>query len=231
MRYGIINAMPEEMTALVAAMMEERQSTIAGKIFHHGKIGTVDVVVVESGIGKVASAITTTLLITNFAVDAVINSGSAGALGTDLRIGDVVIANELAYSDADARAFGYAYGQVPQQPARFVADEDLVNRLATVYSENADVRLSKGLIVTSDSFIAGDEQKHAILSNFPEAQSAEMEGASIAQVAHYFDIPFAVVRAISDNANGEAGPTFDDFIIEAGRQSAQVLIDFFNKVD
>lgn len=229
MRYGIINAMAEEKAALVAAMTDEKQTTIAGKLFHHGKIGNVDVVVVESGIGKVASALTTTLLITNFAVDAVINSGSAGALGADLRIGDVVVASELAYADADARAFGYVYGQVPQQPARFVTDTDLSAGLAAVYGDVTDARLVRGLIVTSDSFISGEEQKQTILANFADAQSAEMEGASIAQVAHYFDVPFAVVRAISDNANGEAGPTFDEFIVDAGKQSAQVLIDFFNK--
>jgi adenosylhomocysteine nucleosidase len=229
MRYGIINAMPEEMTALVAAMAEDKQSKIAGKVFHHGKIGSIDVVVVESGIGKVAAAVTTTLLVTNFAVDAVINSGSAGALGQDLRIGDVVVASELAYSDADARAFGYVYGQVPQQPARFVTDVALSQALAAQYTADTAARLVQGLIVTSDSFIAGADQKTAILNNFPEAQSAEMEGAAIAQVAHYFDIPFAVVRAISDNANGEAGPTFDEFIVEAGKQSAKVLIDFFQR--
>jgi adenosylhomocysteine nucleosidase len=230
MRYGVINAMPEEMAALVEAMDDDKQSTIAGKVFHHGKIGQVDVVVVESGIGKVAAAITTTLLITNFAVDAVINSGSAGALGADLRIGDVVVARELAYADADARAFGYDYGQVPQQPATFVADQELSTGLATVYEDGTDARLIRGLIVTSDSFIASADQKSVILANFPDAQSAEMEGAAIAQVAHYFDVPFAVVRAISDNANGEAGPTFDEFIVDAGKQSAQVLIDYFKQL-
>ncbi|WP_288571923.1 5'-methylthioadenosine/adenosylhomocysteine nucleosidase [uncultured Weissella sp.] len=227
MRYGVINAMAEEKAALVDAMIDEKKTTIAGKLFHHGKIGHVDVVVVESGIGKVASALTTTLLITNFGVDAVINSGSAGALGTDLRIGDIVIADYLAYADADARAFGFAYGQVPQQPARFKADTDLSNDLSESYEKVTDARLVRGLVVTSDSFIASNEQKQTILTHFPEAQSAEMEGASIAQVANYFDVPFAVVRAISDNANGEAGMTFDDFIVEAGQQSAQVLINFF----
>jgi len=229
MRYGIINAMAEEKAALVAAMVEEKQTTIAGKLFHHGKIGTVDVVVVESGIGKVASALTTTLLITNFAVDAVINSGSAGALGADLRIGDVVVATELAYADADARVFGYDYGQVPQQPARFLTNKDLSAGLAQAYESVTDARLVQGLVVSSDSFISSDTQKQTILSHFADAQSAEMEGASIAQVAHYFDVPFAVVRAISDNANGEAGPTFDEFIVDAGKQSAQVLINFFKQ--
>ncbi len=227
MRYGIINAMPEEMVTLVAAMDEQKQSTIAGKTFYHGKIGSVDVVVVEAGIGKVAAAITTTLLITNFAVDMVINSGSAGAISQGLHIGDVVVASELAYADADARAFGYAYGQVPQQPARYQTDATLSKVLIEQYQGDTSTQVKGGLIVTSDSFIASDAQKQVILEHFSDAQSAEMEGAAIAQTAHYFDVPFAVVRAISDDANGDAGVTFDEFIVQAGRQSAEVLVKFF----
>lgn len=229
MRYGVINAMAEEKLALLEAMTGMVKVEKGLKEFHTGKIGDVDVVVVESGIGKVEAAITTTLLINEFDVDAVINSGSAGALGADLRIGDVVIANNLAYGDADARAFGYAFGQVPQQPATFVPDEDLSAAMATEFEKTATGKLYRGLILTSDSFIAGPEQKDNLLGHFPEALSAEMEGAAIAQVATTYNKPFAVVRAISDNANGEAGPTFDEFIIDAGRQSAQVLINFFNK--
>lgn len=228
MRYGIVNAMEEEKIALLEAMSDTNKSEHGGKTFYEGMIGAHDVVVVEAGIGKVAAAITTTVLLNEFDIDFVINSGSAGALGHDLHIGDVVVADDLAYADADARAFGYDYGQVPQQPARFVTDK----MLSTQLSENfamGDKQLLHGLIVTSDSFIAHDDQKQAILEHFPDALSAEMEGAAIAQVATYYQKPFAVVRAISDNANGEAGPTFDEFIIEAGQQSAQVLIDFFNK--
>jgi len=229
MRYGVINAMPEEKAALLEAMTDVVIVEKGLKEFHTGKIGTTDVVVVESGIGKVAAAVTTALLITEFAVDAVINSGSAGALGADLRIGDVVIANELAYGDADARAFGYAFGQVPQQPATFVADKALSDAMSDEFATKASGKLYRGLILTSDSFIAGPEQKDALLGHFPAALSAEMEGAAIAQVATMYNKPFAVVRAISDNANGEAGPTFDEFIVDAGRQSADVLINFFNK--
>ncbi|AIG65204.1 5'-methylthioadenosine/adenosylhomocysteine nucleosidase [Weissella tructae] len=229
MRYGVINAMQEEKLALLEAMTDMVKVEKGLKEFYTGKIGSTEVVVVESGIGKVEAAITTTLLINEFDVDAVINSGSAGALGADLRIGDIVIADNLAYGDADARAFGYAYGQVPQQPATFVPDEALASAMADEFAKKATGKLYRGLILTSDSFIAGPEQKDVLLGHFPEAMSAEMEGAAIAQVATTYNKPFAVVRAISDNANGEAGPTFDEFIVDAGRQSAEVLIHFFNK--
>ncbi|MBM7617828.1 adenosylhomocysteine nucleosidase [Weissella uvarum] len=231
MRFGIVNAMAEEKVALLEGMTDQAEVTIDGKVFYTGKVGQQDVVIVEAGIGKVAAAITTTLLLNSFDIDYVINSGSAGALGHDLKIGDVVVANELAYADADARAFGYVYGQVPQQPARYVTDAWLSEQLMQDFAKATDKQRLQGLIVTSDSFIADDAQKETILSHFPDALSAEMEGAAIAQVATTYQKPFAVVRAISDNANGEAGPTFDDFIIEAGRQSAQVLLDFLNQAE
>ncbi len=226
MRYGVINAEQTEMDGLIEAMDADKISQISGKVFHHGKIGNVDVVVVNGGIGKVAAALTTTLLITNFGVDAVIISGSAGALGTGLKIGDIVIASELAYSDADARAFGYAFGQVPQQPARFVADEGLSARLAAGF-QNDEVKAVRGLIVSGDQFMDSEAKKQAILAHFPEVQSAEMEGAAVAQIATHFDVPFAVVRAISDNADGESAMAYDEFVVLAGHRSAQVLIDFF----
>ncbi|MDR3241360.1 MAG: 5'-methylthioadenosine/adenosylhomocysteine nucleosidase [Lactobacillaceae bacterium] len=226
MRYGIINAEQTEMNALIAAMENEKVSKIAGKVFHHGLIGKMDVVVVNGGIGKVAAALTTTLLATNFAIDRIINSGSAGALSDDLQVGDVVIATELAYSDVDAQVFGYAYGQVPQQPATFPTDAELSTGLAETYQAGS-AKVVRGLIVSGDTFIDSDDKKAAIKAHFPAVQSGEMEGAAVAQIAHHFDIPFTVVRAISDSANGDAGMSYDEFVIQAGKQSAQVLIDFF----
>lgn len=225
MRYGIINAEQTEMDGLLVSIKNEVVTTLFGVDFHEGTIGSNEVVVVNGGIGKVAAALTATLLLSQFKIDRVINSGSAGALGDDLRIGDIVIANELAYFDADAQVFGYEYGQVPQQPARFTADTQLVSGLMASYQDQK-AQVKAGLIVSGDTFINSTEQKQMIKAHFPTVQSGEMEGAAIAQVATQFKIPFAVVRAISDNANGEAGMSYDEFVIAAGEQSAKVLIDF-----
>lgn len=230
MRFGIVNAMAEEKKELVAAMTAATIREVGQETFYIGQIGRHEVILVESGIGKVAAAIATTVLINTFKVDAIINSGSAGALGQQLRIGDVVVANALAYGDADARAFGYVFGQVPQQPAQFIPDEDLAAPIGHAFEEVMSGRLYRGLIVTSDSFIASQEQKANLLKHFPTALSAEMEGAAIAQTASFYRVPFVVIRAISDNANGEAGPTFDEFIVEAGRRSAEGLIAYLKTV-
>ncbi|KRN31791.1 5'-methylthioadenosine/adenosylhomocysteine nucleosidase [Weissella halotolerans] len=230
MRFGIVNAMAEEKKELVAAMTAATVRKEGQETFYVGQIGQHEVVLVESGIGKVAATIATTVLINTFEVDVIINSGSAGALGQDLRIGDVVVADALVYGDADARAFGYEYGQVPQQPAQFIPDEALSAAIGQVFEEAMAGQLYRGLIVTSDSFIAGPEQKDHLLAHFPTALSAEMEGAAIAQTASFYQVPFVVIRAISDNANGEAGPTFDEFIWEAGKRSAEGLIAYLKTV-
>ncbi|KRN75193.1 hypothetical protein IV73_GL000955 [Weissella kandleri] len=228
MRYGIINAEQTEMDGILAALQDESVMTVQGMPFHVGRLGQAEVVVVKSGIGKVAAAVTATLLITKFEVNYLINSGSAGALGGDLHVGDVVIANELAYFDADARVFGYEFGQVPQQPARFSTDERLSLALAQSYGDQ-QTKVQHGMIVSGDTFINSMEQKQAIVQAFPHALAGEMEGAAVAQVAHQFAIPFAVVRAISDNANGEAGMSYDEFVVQAGQQSATVLVNYFKQ--
>lgn len=226
MKYGIINAMPEEMANLEAAMENLEIKSIKHIDFHVGTIAGQEVVVVESGIGKVQAGLTTALLITNFDVDVIINSGSAGAIEAGLKIGDVVVATETAYHDVDATVFGYAYGQVPQQPARFVADASLVDQIMMA-ATTTGLHTVTGLIVTSDSFVASSEQVATIKQHFPDVSAAEMEGAAIAQVAHQFGVPYAVVRAMSDNADGDAGVIFDEFIVQAGKQSADMLIALF----
>lgn len=226
MKYGIINAMPEEMIVLEKAMDNEEIIDIHGIKFHEGTIADQAVVVVESGIGKVQAGLTTALLITNFDVDVIINSGSAGAIGGRLQIGDVVVSTETAYHDVDATVFGYVYGQVPQQPARFAADGDLIRKIMAAASTTG-LNAVKGLIVTSDSFIASAEQVNHIKEFFPDALSAEMEGASVGQVATQFGVPYVVVRAMSDNADSDAGVTFDEFIVDAGKRSANMLLALF----
>ena len=226
MKYGIINAMPEEMATLTKAMTATTITDIQGIKFHEGTIENQAVVVVESGIGKVRAGITTALLINNFKVDAIINSGSAGAIGDGLQIGDIVVATQTAYHDADARAFGYEYGQVPGQPARFDADKTLVADIIAAASQT-NLKAVTGLIVTADVFVADQAKVADIKNHFPDALSAEMEGAAVGQVATLFDVPYVVVRAMSDNADGDAGVTFDEFIETAGKQSAEMLLALF----
>ena len=175
------------------------------------------------------SAMSVAVLADHFGVDALINTGSAGAVATGLNIGDVVVADKLVYHDVDLTAFGYDYGQMSMQPLYFESDKGFIDTFEQVLNK-ANVASKIGLIATGDSFIAGQDKIDAIKAAFPEVQAVEMEGAAIAQAAHSFNKPFIVVRAMSDTAVHDANITFDEFIIEAGKQSAKILMAFLEKL-
>lgn len=230
MKFGIICAMPEEIKELTARLSDKQVETIGGKDYLQGKISNQQVVLVESGIGKVEAGITTEHLITDFNVDVVINSGSAGGIGQGLHVGDVVISSETAYHDVDARAFDYVYGQLPGKQPRFKASEKWGRALETA-GEQTGLNIKRGLIVSGDQFIASQDAIDQILHYFPEALSSEMEGAAVGQVATDHDVPYVVVRAMSDTGNEDAGVSFDEFIIEAGKRSANMLLQLFTDLN
>ena len=228
MKYGIICAMEEEIKSLVAQLEDKKQDTIGGIDFYSGTITGKEVVLTRSGIGKVQAGVTTGLLIANYKVDAVINSGSAGGIGEGLRVGDVVLSTGAAYHDADATAFGYKPGQLPQQPQIYTADKDLLEAISKAAKES-NLVAKEGLIVTGDQFVSSSEKIAAIKEIYPEALSCEMEGAAIAQVAYQFSVPFLIIRAMSDVGDEDAGQSFDEFIIEAGKKSANMILNFLKK--
>lgn len=226
MKFGIICAMPEEIKELAARLSDKQVETIGGKDYLQGKISNQEVVLVESGIGKVEAGITTEHLITDFHVDVVINSGSAGGIGEGLHVGDVVISSETAYHDVDARAFDYVYGQLPGKQPRFKASEKWGLALEKA-GEKTGLNVKRGLIVSGDQFIASQDAIKKILHYFPEALSSEMEGAAVGQVATDHDVPYVVVRAMSDTGDEDAGVSFDEFIVDAGKRSANMLLQLF----
>lgn len=229
MKVGIIGAMAQEVVLLKEKITDLKEWQEAGASFYSGKIGNHEVVVTQSGIGKVLAAVTTTLLISHYDVDIVINTGSAGGIGEGLKIGDLVISDRLAYSDADVTAFGYAYGQMAQMPLYYEADETLAQLTASVARE-AGMTSHRGLIVSGDTFVHSQEQIAEIKGHFKDVLANEMEGAAIAHVAYRFERPFLVIRAISDVGDEEASVNFDEFIEEAGKQSANLVIKLLEKL-
>lgn len=224
MKYGIICAMEEEIKALRAQLTNANEENIANMIFYSGQINDHKVVLVRAGIGKVQAGVTTAFLIENFKVDAVINSGSAGGIGTGLAVGDLVLSTGAAYHDASATVFGYKPGQLPQQPQIFEADQELLQAVSEAASQ-AGLQVKPGLIVTGDQFVSSQAQIAAIKEIYPQALCCEMEGAAVAQVAYQFDKPFLIVRAMSDVGDEDAGQSFDEFIIDAGKKSAQMILN------
>lgn len=224
MKYGIICAMEEEIKELRAQLTNANEENIANMIFYSGQINDHEVVLVRAGIGKVQAGVTTAFLIENFKVDAVINSGSAGGIGTGLAVGDLVLSTGAAYHDASATVFGYKPGQLPQQPQIFEADQELLQAVSEAASQ-AGLQVKPGLIVTGDQFVSSQAQIAAIKETYPQALCCEMEGAAVAQVAYQFDKPFLIVRAMSDVGDEDAGQSFDEFIIDAGKKSAQMILN------
>ncbi|OFK03618.1 5'-methylthioadenosine/S-adenosylhomocysteine nucleosidase [Streptococcus sp. HMSC071D03] len=229
MKIGIIAAMPEELAYLLQHLDDAREEKVLGNSYHTGKVGSVELVLVESGIGKVMSAMSVAILADHFQVDAVINTGSAGAVANGIAVGDVVIADKLCYHDVDVTAFGYDYGQMARQPLYFESDKKFISLIQESLSK-LEQTWHLGLIATGDSFVAGEDKIKAIKEQFPQVLAVEMEGAAIAQAAHALNLPFLVVRAMSDNANHEASVSFDEFIVEAGRRSAQALMTLLQSI-
>ncbi|MFU2163701.1 5'-methylthioadenosine/adenosylhomocysteine nucleosidase [Streptococcus pluranimalium] len=228
MKIGIIAAMEQELRLLVEKLVGKTEEIVLGNTYYSGRLGNHDLVLVQSGVGKVMSAMSVAILVDHFQCDALINTGSAGAVADGLGIGDLVVADRLVYHDVDLRAFGYDYGQMSMQPLYFESDKQFVQVFQDVLAE-ASVNAQLGLIATGDSFIAGQDKIDAIKAQFPEVLAVEMEGAAIAQAAQSCGKPFIVVRAMSDTAAHDANVTFDTFIIEAGKASAQMVTAFLEK--
>lgn len=229
MKIGIIAAMDEEVTVLRDKIENRQTISLGGSEIYTGQLNGVDVALLKSGIGKVAAAMGTALLLEHCKPDVVINTGSAGGLAPTLKVGDIVVSDEARYHDADVTAFGYEYGQMAGCPAAFKADERLV---AAAEGCIAELKLNavRGLIVSGDAFINGAEGLAKIRRNFPQAVAVEMEATAIAHVCHNFSVPFVVVRAISDVADQESHLSFDEFLVVAAKQSSLMVETLVQKL-
>lgn len=225
---GIIGAMDEEVKQLKNKMKQVTITKKAGMDFYSGNFCDKEVVIVRSGIGKVNAGICTQILADDFHVSAIINTGIAGSLNNDINIGDIVLSTDALQHDIDAVAFGYDLGVIPRMKTSiFQADEALLKKAKEVCEKiNRDISVFTGRIVTGDQFIASKEQKDKLVSLF-QGYCTEMEGAAIAQAAYLNEIPFLIVRAISDKADNSATmdyPTFEAKAIEHTVNLMTVLI-------
>lgn len=228
MTVAIIAAMPQELSALEAVLHVERTDSVAGRHFRWGRLGEEAVVLTLCGIGKVAAATTTALLLDRYQVRAVLFTGVAGGLGAAVRVGDVVVGTSLLQHDMDASPL-FPRWEVPGTGrARFMADVAWSERLAAgarlVLAQPHEALmhfgirsvpgLHQGLIISGDQFIASAATSLALRTALPDALAVEMEGAAVAQVCADFDRPFAVLRTISDRADDQAHVDFPSFLTE-----------------
>ncbi|MBO5777977.1 MAG: 5'-methylthioadenosine/adenosylhomocysteine nucleosidase [Clostridia bacterium] len=226
---GIIGAMNTEVETLISSLTDRQETTIAGSRFYSGKLGSTEAVVVMCGIGKVAAAICAQALIDTFHPDVPINTGVAGGVADGLAQGDLVIALDAVQHDFDLSLFGYAKGYMPvwgkdkDRPSPFPADEALAEKLIAVANE-LGYHAIRGRVASGDIFVADANLKHTLATDFGAAV-AEMEGAAIAQTAWQNGVHCAIVRAISDLADGSATLSFEEFEVIAAERSAKLLLE------
>ncbi|PCH95463.1 MAG: 5'-methylthioadenosine/S-adenosylhomocysteine nucleosidase [Gammaproteobacteria bacterium] len=232
MKAGIIGAMEPEVAILKAKLANCETSSHAGYTFYQGQIENNDVVIVQSGIGKVAAALATLLLIDRFSPDYVVNTGSAGGFDAALKVGDIVISSEVRYHDVDVTAFGYEIGQLPANPAAYIPNETLVsaavNAIENGIDELKNIKAITGLITTGDTFMTKDDDIAKARANFPTMVAVEMEGAAIAHTCYQLDIPFVIIRSLSDIAGKESPISFDEYLETASVNSSQLVINMLN---
>ena len=214
---GIIGAMADEVALLQKEMKAEEIIEKVGMRFHKGQLCGKDVVVVQSGIGKVNAALCAQILVDVFQVEILINTGIAGSLDAQIDIGDMVISTDAVQHDMDTTIFGDPLGQVPNMDTfSFPADEKLVELARKVNEEtNPDIQTFTGRIVSGDQFISSKEIKEHLVSTFG-AKCTEMEGAAIAHAAYLNKVSCVIIRAISDKADNSAEmdyPTFEKMAI------------------
>ncbi len=228
---GIIGAMEEEVSQLVHKMSDMEKTEIAGMVFNKGLIGNKDLVVVKSGIGKVNAAMCTQILATYFKVDMVINTGVAGSLRNEINIGDVVISTDALQHDMDATGFGYEPGVIPRMKTSiFEADKKLVKIAEESCKDSVpEIGVFKGRVVSGDQFITDKAVKERLVNLF-RGYCTEMEGAAIAQAAYLNNIPFLIIRAISDKADDSARMDYGEFERKAIDNSVAMLCEMLNRI-
>lgn len=218
---GIIAAVIEEVEAIKEEMLNVIEEVHYGITFYKGKIENKEIVFVQSGIGKVNAAITTTLLIEKFNVEKIIFSGVAGSLNKNINVGDVVIGEDVVQHDVDATEFDYKKGQIPQLPVySFQCDDELIKKVKTI--ENKNLNLSYGRILTGDQFISGKDIKIKLGEQF-NGLCVDMESGAVAQVCYKLNKKFLIIRSISDSVSDSSGMEYDVFVKLAAKNSKEIL--------
>ncbi len=225
---GIIVAMEAELQLFEALLVDKKEDIYCGFCFLCGKVHGKDVVLMQSGIGKVFAAAGTVVMIQHYAPDYILNTGIAGGIDSILRVMDVVVGKEVVYHDVWCGE-GNKYGQIQGLPARFIGDENLYNIAMNVKSE---VSLQGGLICSGDRFITNREELEMIKNKFPEGLAVDMESGAIAQVCYMYGTPFLSCRIISDTPGvvEDHSAQYKNFWELAPEKSVEILREIIERI-
>lgn len=223
---GVIGAMEEEVEILKENMEITETITEAGMTFYKGTLHGQQIVLSRSGVGKVNAAVCAQLMISLFDVDYLINSGVAGTLKEGIDQGDIVISTDAVQHDFDVTALGDPLGKISRLGVTFFESDETLIDVAVHAFKNLNLKgisAFKGRVASGDQFIAGGPVQERIQTHFAPS-AVEMEGAAIAHVAYLNDVPYVIIRSISDKANGEADLSYEEFLPLAAK-NATLLLD------
>ena len=223
-RIGIIGAMQVEVDKLISQTEVEEILVVNDTVYYSGTMYGRNVVIAQCGMGKVNAGICAMVMITDFNAKYIINTGTSGSLDDRLEIGDMVISTDAVQHDFDATPIGYEKGEIPYTGKySFEADPGLIQRATKAVEECIpDVNMLQGRICSGDQFIDSIEAKTAITSQFG-GLCCEMEGGAIAHVCYLNDVPFVIIRAVADTADGNLPPDYDEFEKMAALRCAAVI--------
>ncbi len=220
---GLIGAMVEEVEKFHGQLSEPVLHRYAGMAFTEGFIEGQHVIVCKSGVGKVNAAMCAQILKSQFSVDAVIMTGVAGALDPRLDIGDLVISLDCMQHDMDVTALGFARGVIPfAEHSLFPADASLIRSAQSAAEQEQSVQTLTGRVLSGDQFIADREKVNMFYEQLGGC-CTEMEGAAVAQVCFLNNVPFVIIRSISDRADGSAHVNFAEFTPLAAERSSRLV--------
>lgn len=225
---GIIGAMSVEVETIKNTMTDVVTLRRAGMEFYDGTLEGVPAILVQCGVGKVNAAMCTQVL-SNLGATHIVNTGIAGSLTPQLDIGDLVVSHSALHHDFDCTAFGYSRGQVPGMPEVFLADDTLMRIARSAAEEVHPGHVCLGCVASGDQFVS-DKTTKLRIREFLGSVCVEMEGAAIAQTAYRNEVPFVIVRAISDKADDSAEMDYPTFEAQAAERCARVVIEFVKRL-
>ena len=223
-----MGAMPEEIAPILEKIGEYKTTKYAQNTYYEGEYAGHDLVIAYSKIGKVFSTLTAASMIEKFGAQTLLFSGVAGGINPELRIGDLIVATALCQHDLDITAFGHPYGYVPEGSQFIQAEEELI-AVAVRVAKEMGISLKEGVIATGDQFVHSEERKNWIEETF-NADALEMEGTSVAVVCEALEVPFLILRAISDTADMDAGFNFDKFLESSAQESATFVLKMLDRL-
>ena len=227
-KLAIMGAMQEEIDPLLNYFKDVKVAQFANNKYYETNYKGLDIVIAHSKIGKVFASLTAATLIEKFSCDTLLFSGVAGAINPSLNIGDLIIADKLCQHDLDITAFGHPFGYVPGGDV-FVKTSQHLRDVAKKVANANNLKVIEGTIATGDQFVHSNDKKEFIKTTF-NADALEMEGASVAVVCDALNVPFFILRSISDSANGEANIDFDEFLNSSAKISSDYLIKIVDEL-